>query len=290
MKNDPPTPCGASQTDCPAGIGPPFEDYDQCGDSGQPTTYLTGDCYIDQMSSPFQTNRIGGTDTIGAGTIPSPPFPAGCLDTLAVPSGGFATDFVVVTGLPSGVGSNILEDSQCCDNIMNNIPYCDPADPDYVGGWNALCSSTAQAYAQDGGFGCLRPAGSSISNCFAPLGRAQVPQLVQPRINMLNVSAASQGILLINDGNVFLNQTASFQIIDADGDGCTDGNCTLSLFEDIGAGPVESLNILLTNAITLESLADTISAVGNGWGETDHTGGRRPPCKCTHPDCEYANL
>ena len=275
--NTPPTPCGASQTDCPTPLngGPiPFDDYNKCADDGEVTSFLTGDCYIDQTVL-LQTNRVGGpSDGVNPAPPAGPPFPAGCVDTRPVMadsafagSAGLATDFCIITGMPSGAGTSVFTGSTCCETIINDVPQCDPEDPAYVGGWNALCASYAQAYAV-AGTDCLRgPAVSNgtVSNCFNPFGPTQNPPAVQPTIVMANVGNASQGIVLSNNGAFGANLTASFTITDPDADGCTDGNCFLDLIVN-AAAPHTTIN--LTSGTTLTALAAAITGAANGWTGT----------------------
>jgi hypothetical protein len=275
--NTPPTPCGASQTDCPtpANGGPvPFADYSQCADDGEITSFLTGDCYIDQTVV-SQTNRINGAaDGVNPAPPAAPPFPAGCVDSLpltadsALPgSAGLATDFCIVTGMPSGAGTSVFTGSVCCETIINDVPQCDPEDPAYMGGWNALCASYAQAYAING-LGCQRAipiSGGTVNNCFNPIGPIQNASSVQPRILMNTVGNASQGIVLSNNGNFGANATASFTITDPTANGCTDGDCFLDLIVNAAA---PHTTIVLNSGTTLTVLAAAITAAANGWTGT----------------------
>lgn len=275
--NTPPTPCGASQTDCPtpANGGPvPFADYNQCADDGEIPSFLTGDCYIDQTAV-LQTNRINGpADGVNPAPPAAPPFPAGCVDALpttadsAFPgSAGLSTDFCIITGMPSGAGTSVFTGSVCCENIMNDVPQCDVEDPAYVGSWNALCASYAQAYAING-LGCGRTiavSNGTVSNCFNPLGPIQNATAVQPRITMANVGNASQGIVLSNDGNFGANATASFTITDPTANGCADGDCFLDLIVNAGA---PHTTIVLNSGTTLTVLAAAVTAAANGWTGT----------------------
>ena len=246
--NTPPTPCGASQTDCPAATGPPFTAFNDCADDGDVISYFTGDCYIDQTTV-AQTSRQTT--------------PIGCADTDGTLGGPTGTDFIVITGQPVGFPTNVFIGSACCADIGTNVPAC------ATGPWNAICASYAQADGSSGILGgvCGRtPASPTPSNfCFAPLGPVVAPTVVQPRVDMTNVGSANEGIVLSNNGNLGANATASFTIADPSANGCADGDCTLTIL--VNAAPIAPA-ITLTAGIDLNNLAGQVNGLGQGWAAT----------------------
>jgi len=249
-----PDPCGANQTDCPAGVGPLFADFDLCAIDGDYISYLTGDCYISQVAV-VQNNRAGGIG--GAG---------GCVDTNGDLGGPLGNDFIVITEAPVGPG-NVLLNSTCCDTISINVPFCDAT----VGPWNAICASYANTYALAGTGICLRtilsPAPPNI--CFSPLGPIVGNAIVQPSINMNAIGAANAGILLSNNGTGLGVIFAAFTINDTTGFRCADGGCQLELYSDVGAGlGTPDITIPLVAGSTLTGLAIAVGAALNGWSAT----------------------
>ncbi len=246
----PPTPCDASQTDCPTGIGPAFATYSLCATDGDFITYLSGDCYIDQTTV-TQTSRVATS--------------AGCVDTLGIlggPGGTLAAplgiDYNAFTGAPLGGFSNVNLGSTCCETIGNDVPDCAPP-----GAWTAICASYAQAYAVLGtANACLRSpaAGIPSNNCFAPLGPTQ-DRSVQPGINMNNVGAANEGIVISNPtGGLGADTTCTMQVLDPTGNGCADGDCTLNLTGDV-TGPV----VIPMAGGDIAAIALLVNIAGDGW-------------------------
>ena len=273
--NAPPTPCGAaSQTDCPPGVGPLFTEFNLCGEDGTPNSYFTGDCYIDQTVN-VQTNRVVAAQI--PGTFPG--FPIGCLDTNGltglgftgpIPSSGapgLATDFIVVTGLPTGAGTNIALGSTCCETISTDVPDCG------TGAWNLICASYAHGYAfnasaNGGAVSCTRTPASitPVNVCFNALGPIQDVATVQPRINMSAIYAAGDGLLLSNSG-AGGDANCTVQILDPTANGCADFDCTL----DITGNITGLVSIPLTGDPTVPGFSDVnaiaalVNAAGNGW-------------------------
>ncbi|MFT4593722.1 MAG: hypothetical protein ACI9JK_001435, partial [Phycisphaerales bacterium] len=243
--DDPPTPCDASQTDCPAGFGPPFANYSLCATDGDFVTYLSGDCYIDQTSVSQTSREL---------------FAAGCVDTFGILSGpGFPQDdYIALTGAPLGGFSNVNPGSTCCETIGNDVPDCAPP-----GAWTAICASYAQAYGVLGtADACLRSPADPIptSDCFAPLGPTQGRNL-QPGVNMNNVGAANEGIVVSNpSGGLGADTTCTMQVVDPTGNACADGACTLNLTGDV-TGPV----VIPMAGGDLAALAVAVNIAGDGW-------------------------
>ena len=175
VEDDEDVPCDESQTDCPAGVGPAFADYDDCSGFGDYISYFTGDCYLDQsMTSTFQPERAQAA-----------PFPIGCCDTDGQINGN--GDFIVITGAPTNVGTNVYQASTCCLDITGDVPYCE------LNPWGTICANFANSsnYRVDfGGTSCLRGAGLNLNPLDAgqPFGPNQAPMQVQPRIDMTNLA------------------------------------------------------------------------------------------------------
>ncbi len=243
-EDEPPDPCGESQTDCPALNGPLFSDYNDCAEDGDPISYLTGDCYIDQTSV-TQTGRTA---------LDNPEKPIGCLDTDGTLGGPGGNDFVVVTGLPSGFGSNIFFDSECCETITTNVPDCN------LGPWTAVCASYAQGYALDGSGICERGSANTPPNvCFNPYGPTIPPAVVQSGVNLDDISDAGSGITIMGN-NSFGVETAMVEIVDFIGEGCEAGGCQMNFYTDlmgqVGAIPLFPVEGFDLNALGAEIAAD----------------------------------
>ncbi|MGY8756466.1 MAG: hypothetical protein ACKVLC_03740, partial [Phycisphaerales bacterium] len=248
----PPTPCDASQTDCPALIGPTFATYSLCATDGDFITYLSGDCYIDQTSV-TQTSRF----TFTAGCVDTAGILGGPGGTLAAPLG---IDYNAFTGAPLGGFSNVNLGSTCCETIGNDVPDCAPP-----GAWTAICASYAQAYSVLGtANACLRSPSPAVAipsnNCFAPLGPTQ-DRSVQPGINMNTVGAANEGIVISNPtGGLGADTTCTMQVLDPTGNGCADGDCTLNLTGDV-TGPV----VIPMAGGDIAAIALLVNIAGDGW-------------------------
>jgi|GEM_PF-5910079 len=182
-EDEPPDPCGDSQTDCPPG-GPDPETYYVCAEFGEYISYLAGDCYIDQ-SATLQTDRS-----------PSP----GCVDTelsllpynpLSIISPDINGDYVVASGAITNVATNVFNASTCCETIATNVPDCDPDEGNV---WGPICASYANAYSVEGTNVCLRTSSpvdpNSPSYGDAPFGPVHTPRRVQPQFNMENIGSA----------------------------------------------------------------------------------------------------
>ncbi len=247
--DDPVDPCGASQADCPAGQGPLFNTYNACAQDGEVISFFTGDCYIDQTAVD-QTARPPADGSLG--------YPIGCGDTDGELGGPAGVDYVVRTGLPAGVPSNIKFGSQCCEIISADVPDC------AAGPWNAICAGYAQAYALNGSGNCERNGSDPTppNACFTALGPTIDPATVQPATNMNNVLNAGSGIMIMNDGTSGIG-TAMVDIIDNTGGNCEDGGCELNLYTDLG-GLTETFGLI--EGLTLGDLSIVIDGAGDGWG------------------------
>jgi len=206
-EDDPPDPCGDSQTDCPAGLGggPTFDDYDACSTFGDYISYFTGDCYIDQTFM-MQTERAQAN-----------PFPIGCNDTDGTLGGPTGSDFIVITGAPTNFPTNVFN-SSCCTDVSETVPYCE------TNAWGTICAN----YANDpvfrvdfGGPGLPCERGSSAlggpnpREGTQPFGPTQNPTSVQPRIDMENLATT---VSISNDGDGGAVVSSRFEIIYFDDD------------------------------------------------------------------------
>jgi hypothetical protein len=238
----PPDPCGAAQTDCPAATGPPFSAFNDCADDGDVISYFTGDCYIDQTTV-AQTSRQAT--------------PIGCADTDGTLGGPTGNDFIVITGMPVGFPTNVYIGSTCCEDIGTDVPGCS------TGPWNNVCAAYAQSYAAN-----ERSCGRTFSDptpiniCYTALGPDNFPRITQPQVDMDNVTNSFEGIVLSNDGDGGANATASFVIDDPSSNGCSDGDCTITI--SVNGAPIAP-PITLGAGTDLNNLAGQINTLGQGW-------------------------
>lgn len=260
-EDEPPDPCGESQTDCPAGLGggPLFADYDDCAAFGDYISYFTGDCYLDQtMSSSFQPERAQAA-----------PFPIGCCDTDGQINGN--GDFIVITGAPTNAGTNVYQDSTCCVDITTEVPYCE------TNPWGTICANYANSamFRVDfGGESCLRGAGLNLNPLDAgqPFGPNQAPILVQPRIDMDNLAST---LNITNDGTGGTTSARSAIMyfdaasINPPPNYTVPGKYFLGYVNGSWAGgpPTADVDILLDPADTLLTLSAKIALAGAaiGW-------------------------
>ncbi|MBT4524013.1 MAG: hypothetical protein HOC21_03730, partial [Phycisphaerae bacterium] len=162
--------------DCPTGVGPYYDDYNDCAEAGNHASYFTGDCYIDQTTC-VQTNRQR--------PAPDGSPPAGCVDVALLVING---NFTVGTDAPAGPG-NAYDPQICCESVYQMVPYCDPANGLNTT-WDLTCASYAITYAIAGGGECSRPQDPTDPNAPDPCaaGTGPIQGIVnQPRIDMDNV-------------------------------------------------------------------------------------------------------